>query len=104
MIDKLILGTVQLGIPYGINNTIGKPDLSQVKAILNLAKEKGIQTLDTAKAYGNASELIGNYQKEFNFFFKVISKFHIGNSKLEENCISELKALNIKQFEIIRVK
>ncbi len=99
MIDKLILGTVQLGIPYGINNTIGKPDLSQVKAILNLAKEKGIQTLDTAKAYGNASELIGNYQKEFNFFFKVISKFHIGNSKLEENCISELKALNIKQFE-----
>ena len=43
MSNKLILGTVQFGLKYGINNTIGKVDrlLSpESKSFGNLKKEK----------------------------------------------------------------
>ena len=99
MINKLILGTVQLGIPYGINNLIGKPDSQQANLILKLAKESGITTLDTAKAYGNAMQVIGDYHRSSAFNFKVISKFHSGNPNFEEDINTELAILGIKQFE-----
>ena len=57
--NKLILGTVQMGLPYGINNSTGKVSLEDSLEILDYAFENGIKTLDTAEAYGNAHEVIG---------------------------------------------
>ena len=76
MNSKLILGTVQFGLKYGINNTIGKPKKEEVLSLLKVAYNSGIRILDTAEAYGNAHQLIGNYHKEQNNFkFKIITKF-----------------------------
>lgn len=59
-IENLCLGTVQLGMKYGINNGIGrKPTSTEALNILSAAYEKGINTFDTASGYGNAEELIG---------------------------------------------
>jgi uncharacterized protein len=99
VINKLILGTVQLGIPYGINNSSGKPDLDQSNSILKLAEVSGITTLDTANAYGSAISIIGKYHEENNFLFKVVSKFHSSASNLETSIKLELASLNILQFE-----
>jgi len=52
-ISALSLGTVQLGLSYGINNADGKPSQETANAILNAALEGGINTLDTAAAYGD---------------------------------------------------
>ena len=40
MLEKLILGTVQLGVNYGINNSEGKPSLEKSFDILNMAYER----------------------------------------------------------------
>lgn len=62
-ISVLSLGTVQLGIHYGINNQSGKPDRSAAFEILNTAVESGITALDTAAAYGDSEAVIGEWMK-----------------------------------------
>ena len=75
MNSKLILGTVQLGLDYGINNDAGKPTIDKAFKILNIAYENGISILDTAEAYGNSQEVIGRFQKEHpEKKFKIITK------------------------------
>lgn len=65
-LSALSLGTVQLGMNYGINNTTGKPDVEKSNAILNLAMENGINVLDTAGSYGDSEIVIGNWLKTVN--------------------------------------
>ena len=62
-ISVLSLGTVQLGLSYGINNADGKPSQETANAILNAAMAGGINTLDTAGAYGDSESVIGNWLK-----------------------------------------
>ena len=62
-ISALSLGTVQLGLSYGINNADGKPSQETANAILNAALAGGINTLDTAGAYGDSEVVIGNWLK-----------------------------------------
>ena len=73
--NKFILGTAQFGLNYGINNRHGKPDKSTVYEILNLAYQLGINTLDTAYSYGTSHEIIGNFHRDYNFYFEVNTKF-----------------------------
>lgn len=75
MVSKLILGTVQFGIPYGINNSVGLLDEKGVSEILCKADSAGITTIDTASAYGVAESRIGNFHQQFNKHFKIITKF-----------------------------
>ena len=63
-ISVLSLGTVQLGLNYGISNTTGKPDREQSFSILDTAMEEGISVLDTAAAYGDSEQVIGAWLKE----------------------------------------
>lgn len=85
MINKLILGTVQLGLDYGINNQFGKPSLEKAFEILHTAYDNGIRILDTAEAYGNSQEIIGKFQKENpNNKFQIITKL-AANQLLKNN-------------------
>jgi aryl-alcohol dehydrogenase-like predicted oxidoreductase len=98
-ISKLILGTVQLGLHYGINNQSGMPSKDRAFDILNSAKQNGIGTLDTAQAYGDAIDIIGEFHKSnepFNIITKIsYSKFF----ELEEYVTSLLTKLNITKLE-----
>lgn len=62
-ITILSLGTVQLGMDYGIHNASGKPSLETSFRILDAAMAAGINTLDTAAGYGNSEEVIGAWLK-----------------------------------------
>lgn len=70
--QKLAIGSVQFGIPYGINNVIGVPHKEEVSAILELAKRVGIDLIDTASVYGDAEKVLGENDL---LSFKVVSKF-----------------------------
>lgn len=73
---KLVLGTVQFGLDYGINNSKGKPHQNDVFAVLDKAYELGIDELDTADAYGNSAEVLAAYRTSHpNTRFKIMSKF-----------------------------
>ena len=56
---RLALGTVQFGLPYGIANQGGQVARSEVKAMLWVAAANGINTLDTAIAYGESEACLG---------------------------------------------
>ena len=57
--QKLALGTVQFGLPYGIANQKGQVAQFEVQEILDLARANGINTLDTAIAYGESERVLG---------------------------------------------
>ncbi len=57
---KLALGTVQFGLDYGVANAAGMVPQGEVSAILALARSQGIDTLDTAAAYGVSESVLGN--------------------------------------------
>ncbi len=59
--SRLTLGTVQLGLPYGIANKSGKPDEAAAASILDAALAGGISCFDTANAYGNSEEVLHGY-------------------------------------------
>ena len=62
--SKMMLGTVQFGLNYGIANKEGQPSLEKVKGILRSAAEFGVNTLDTAAAYGTSEEVLGQALEE----------------------------------------
>ena len=104
--NKLILGTVQFGLDYGINNPDGKLKFLEVKRILDYAFENGIFFLDTALSYGNAHQVIGEYHKISDNVFKIITKynteiFNKGKSFLEYNIFETLKALRVESLECV---
>ena len=56
---RLVLGTVQFGLPYGVANKSGQVRRTEATAILKHAWTVGIGTLDTAIAYGQSEERLG---------------------------------------------
>ena len=76
---RLSLGTAQFGMDYGITNTQGQVPRSEVGAMLRLGKSVGIDTLDTAIAYGESEACLGESGVED---FKIITKL----SALPEEC------------------
>jgi hypothetical protein len=59
MINRLALGTVQFGLPYGITNQESKVADDEANAILNAAWAAGVDTIDTAILYGECEQLLG---------------------------------------------
>lgn len=57
------LGTAQIGLNYGISNIDGKPTLENSLNMLDHAVKIGIRDFDTAPAYGNAEEILGQFIK-----------------------------------------
>jgi aryl-alcohol dehydrogenase-like predicted oxidoreductase len=102
MVNKIILGTVQFGINYGINNSRGKISTDNAWEILNYLNSNGITQLDTAAAYGDSEQVIGKYLKNnIDKEFKIISKLFLKNQTLEDSLRSSIKKLNIKTLETI---
>lgn len=56
---KLALGTVQFGLNYGIANLTGCLTTAEAKTILQRARACGMDTLDTAIAYGESETVLG---------------------------------------------
>jgi aryl-alcohol dehydrogenase-like predicted oxidoreductase len=102
--QKIILGTVQFGLEYGINNVSGQVPENEVFQILSHAYHSSIDTLDTAEGYGNAHEVIGNYHRNNpDKKFKVITKItEFGNSDLIAEKVKKiLDELFVEQLEAL---
>lgn len=69
---RLALGTVQFGLAYGIagRGTVVDPD--EVRSILRLAADHGVDRLDTAPAYGSIEDRLASLVRDLPF--SVVSK------------------------------
>ncbi len=103
MVEKTILGTVQLGLNYGISNRTGKPSLQDSFEILNTAFDKGLKIIDTAEAYGNSMEVIGKFQKEhpdkkFNIISKLAANSNVSHRNFLNHVLLSCDTLNTNQL------
>ena len=69
--NRIVLGGAQLGLPYGILNGGETLSREEVACILNTADDHGIDSIDTAIAYGQSESIIGATSQNR---FKIISK------------------------------
>ncbi len=65
LVSEISLGTVELGLDYGIadGGEAKKPDERSAAALLNFALDSGINLIDTARAYGSSERIIGSALK-----------------------------------------
>jgi aryl-alcohol dehydrogenase-like predicted oxidoreductase len=56
---RIALGTAQFGMPYGIANAVGRVQPDECAAILALGSANGVDTIDTAIAYGDSERVLG---------------------------------------------
>ncbi len=57
--SELTLGSAQLGMEYGIANRTGQPGRAVAIQMVRAAIAHGVTALDTARAYGEAEEVLG---------------------------------------------
>lgn len=93
--SKIGLGTVQFGLNYGISNTMGKTDTTEVGRILEIARMNGINTIDTASGYGDSEKILGIFDvKEFH----IVSKYKppVEGFSIKNQLNNSLNQLGIK--------
>lgn len=103
-LEKIIIGTAQFGLEYGIANTLGKINYTRGSEIIRLAEKHKISTLDTAIAYGDSEFILGQIGIDN---WKVITKLPPLDTNLESKVLeakiyslvqSSLRNLNIKKL------
>ena len=102
-----ILGTVQLGMNYGIANEGSKPTLAEAKAIVDLAQSNGLHGFDTAQAYGESEKVLGQVLPK-NSKLSLISKLDPGVAWENENQVFEainhsLLRLGVQRIETMMI-
>lgn len=106
-ISGMSLGTVQLGMNYGIANNGGQPDLQQSFSMLRAALDKGVTSLDTARAYGNAEDVLGAFFKEhpgeLPFLTTKVPRFDLDDDREIEAFIVESVETSLEKLGVSKV-
>ncbi|HCE45652.1 MAG TPA: hypothetical protein DET40_19085 [Lentisphaeria bacterium] len=104
-ISSLVLGTVQLGLDYGIANSQGRPSDEQATELVGAAWKGGISFFDTAQAYGDSETVLGKTMGALGIAnsAKVISKISPALSPKDLPAISasveeSINRLGVKQL------
>ena len=106
-ISAMTLGTVQLGMNYGIANDAGKPDEAKSFAILRSALENGVTVLDTARGYGDSEDVIGRFLKQWEGEMPFICTkiLHVPDERADdiENYVVESVETSLKSLGVNKV-
>ena len=100
---KLGIGTAQFGLDYGISNTSGKTSLKEVRSILKIATEKGVDVLDTAYSYGDSESVIGKCLPEQNRFRIIIKTPSFKKSRYTAADGNTIKSAFYESLERLRL-
>ena len=105
---RITLGTVQLGMNYGISNKEGKPSISKAYEILDAAVKGGVVSFDTAAGYGDSEVILGNYftsNKAETKYPKIITKISLPQNIVYSNSIDIKKTMiSLVEKSLLRLK
>lgn len=103
--DNICIGTAQFGMKYGIANKNGKPDIDEVKRIVQAASKNHIYFYDTAASYGSSESVLGTVFSDLKITneVKCITKlspdfFFTPYDKLKNAVLKSLERLQIKSL------
>lgn len=107
------LGTVQLGMDYGIAENSAKPSEEYAFSILDKALEQGVNVLDTANNYGDSEKVIGEWLKTVDRAKRpmIVTKIgpfdHSSPEKLKNDIIEQtyksLEVLGTEKIDVLMV-
>jgi aryl-alcohol dehydrogenase-like predicted oxidoreductase len=89
--NRLVLGTVQFGLPYGVSHEGGRVPAEEARNILELAAVAGIDMLDTAAAYGESEEILGAIVGAESPFAVVTKTLPIRAKAIDEAAIARIE-------------
>tara|TARA_B100000959_G_C14853849_1_gene571296 strand:+ start:219 stop:1088 length:870 start_codon:yes stop_codon:yes gene_type:complete len=70
--DRIILGSANFSLKYGLANNFNKINLKEIKKIIRSCEKNDINFIDTSKGYGDSEKLIGNLKnKKWNIITKI---------------------------------
>ena len=103
--SRLVLGTAQLGMSYGIANLAGQPDQKLADEIVAASWQSGGREFDTAQAYGESETVLGKSLRNLGLSNKgrIISKPHpeldlLQPGSMEKAIRKSLDNLGIEKF------
>ena len=69
---KIVIGTANFSMKYGLINNFTKLNRSEIKRIIKKAEKKKLNFFDTAKDYGESEKIIGQeIKKKWNIITKI---------------------------------
>ncbi len=95
---KIVIGSAQFGLNYGISNTRGQVDEIEVSRLLAWALDHGINEIDTAKEYGNSEEILGRCLKKFPNKFLLHSKFLLKEKSIQDEIFDSCDLLGTERL------
>ncbi|NQT47407.1 MAG: aldo/keto reductase [Chloroflexi bacterium] len=100
--NRLVLGTVQLGLPYGIANQVGQPDIRTAEAIVETAWQGGIREFDTAQGYGESEKVLGGIIQRLGVGgqARIISKISPGPDQLAPSALRQALEESLERLGI----
>ena len=94
--SKLVLGSANFGLNYGLSNKGGRINHAELDKILTQANSMGINIIDTAQAYGDSEARIGSLNKgRFEIVTKIGADFH---SSYHVNNVVELVKMSCNRL------
>ncbi len=112
-LSRFSLGTVQLGMEYGLGEDKAKPSEEKAFALLERAMELGVNNLDTANNYGDSEAVIGRWlrvrkakKKELPWIVTKIGPFkHDSYDVLRDDILTQtencIKNLGMEQLDCL---
>ena len=100
--NRLALGTVQFGLPYGIANHSGQVSRAEANDMLQYALANGIDTLDTAIAYGDSETCLGEVGVQG---FNVVTKLPVLPDRCENvtNWTQQQVSMSLSRLGVTKV-
>lgn len=98
-----VIGTAQFGLDYGVSNQGGQVSAAEASQILEKAWARGCRWLDTAAAYGNAEQTLGQLaaSKPFHLCSKVGAKVDGDPTGLADELTTSLEHLGRASVDIL---
>jgi aryl-alcohol dehydrogenase-like predicted oxidoreductase len=100
--NRLALGTVQFGLAYGVSRDGGRVPLEEARAIVALAAHNGVDLIDTAVAYGESEEVLGDIAGEGSPFAVVTKTLPIRADVIEASAIERVEAAFHRSLQRLR--
>jgi 1-deoxyxylulose-5-phosphate synthase len=110
VVSEIALGTVELGMDYGFRGSAThwqRPGQAEALALMRRAMEAGITLFDTARAYGDAEQVIGRALPELPARPILASKVQIAPQTTEADFFASLhtslRALGVDTIDILQI-